>query len=75
MKTSDDEQAKGHLAFWLDPEDIEFIVNEWRKIPDDAPTEIRETWARIAFRASSALHKAGIGTTPKFPNEDEKYKI
>jgi len=74
-KESDEEQEKGRLAFWLDPTDIEFLANEWRKIPDDAPDQVKEAWGRIAFRASSALHKAGIKVEPKFPEDHEKYKI
>ncbi len=69
---SNEEIAKGRIALWLSPEDIEFLSNEWRKIPLDAPLLVTETWARIGFRASTALHKAGIEISPKFQAEHEK---
>jgi len=69
------EKEKGRLALWLDPEDLEFLKNEWRKIPENAPDQVKERWSRIAFRASSALHKAGVKAAEKFPEEHEKYRI
>ncbi|MCM0147187.1 hypothetical protein KCN56_01215 [Photobacterium galatheae] len=72
---SDKEIALGRMAFWLDPKDIEFLANEWRKIPDEAPEQVRETWARIAFRAHSALYHAGIKIDPQFPEAHEQYQI
>lgn len=72
---SDEEINHGRIAFWLDPKDIEFLANEWRKIPENVPEHIRQTWERIAFRASSALHKADIKVDLSFPEEHEKYKI
>ena len=54
------EQGAGRLAFWLHPDAITFIADEWRKLPRDMPKDDREQWADIAFRAMSALHKAGI---------------
>lgn len=71
---SENEKARGNLAFWLAPQDIEFIANEWRKIPEGVAPEVSESWSRIAFRAMSALHKSGIEYEPKFPGENEKYK-
>ncbi len=71
----DEEKNKGRIALWLAPEYVEFLVNEWRKIPDNAPEHIKETWARIAFRASTSLHKAGVTLEPQFPQENEKYII
>lgn len=71
----DEEIEQGRMAFWLDPQDIEFLANEWRKITEDAPDQVKETWGRIAFRASSALHKAGIKVEPVFPEEHEKYNM
>ena len=68
------EKEKGRIALWLDPEDINFITNEWRKIPEGVAPEISEAWARIAFRANTALHKAGITKEIQFPKENEKYK-
>ncbi len=72
---SDEELNKGRVALWLDPEDVAFLADEWRKIPDNAPDQTRETWSRIAFRASSLLHKSGLKYEPKFPNDDEKYIV
>lgn len=70
----EDEQEKGRIAIWLDPEDITFLANEWRKIPDNIDDRSKETWGRVAFRLMTALHKAGIKYEPEFPNETEKYK-
>jgi len=71
---SEKESEEGNLAFWLAPEDIKFIANEWRKIPEGVQEAISESWSRIAFRAMSALHKSGIEYEPEFPSEKEKYK-
>ena len=62
------EQSAGRLAFWLHPNAIAFIANEWRKLPRDLPDNAREQWADIAFRAMAALHKAGIEYTAKPPD-------
>ena len=72
---SDEEKSKGRIALWLSPEDIEFLSNEWRKIPAEAPASVIETWQRIAFRASAALHKSGVIVEPKYPLTHETYKI
>lgn len=72
---ADQEKEQGRMAFWLEPKDIEFLANEWRKIPENVPEHVKQTWERIAFRASSALHKADIKVNPKYPEEYEKYKI
>ncbi|MCC9603380.1 hypothetical protein LOC67_22755 [Stieleria sp. JC731] len=61
------EQIAGRLAFWLHPDTIAFIANEWRKLPRDMPEDDRQHWADIAFRAMSALHKAGIRYTATQP--------
>ena len=61
------EKEQGRVAFWLEPSRIEFIVNEWRKMPTAAPEEDRKQWADIAFRAMAALHKAGVKHDPQFP--------
>lgn len=68
------EKKQGRVSLLLDPEDIKFLANEWRKIPEDVPKNVSETWTRIAFRASSALHKSGINYEPEFPEESMKYK-
>jgi hypothetical protein len=70
-----EEAAKGRIALWLSPEQISFIANEWRKIPDDISPDAKESWADIAFRAMAALHKAGITYEPQFPGDDEKYHL
>jgi len=75
LNTTNEQKEKGRLALWLDPEDLEFLKNEWRKIPDNAPDQVKEKWSQIAFRASSALHKAGVKVDEKFPEEHEKYRI
>jgi hypothetical protein len=54
------EEENGRIAFWLEPSHLEFIVNEWRKMPADASEPDREQWADIAFRGMAALHKVGI---------------
>lgn len=54
------ERENGRIALWLEPSDIQFILSEWRKTPDDEPIEIKERWGRLAFRCNSALHKAGL---------------
>lgn len=71
---SDYEKERGRLALWLSPEDIAFLANEWRKIPESVTPEVSEAWSRVAFRAMSALRKSGISYEPEFPNEDQKYR-
>ena len=56
----------GRIALWLDPSDLAFLVNEWRKMPQSAVASECNQWGDIAFRAMSALHKAGI----KYKAED-----
>lgn len=70
----EEEIAKGRLALWLEPSDIAFICNEWRRLPENLTETERETWARIAFRGMTALHKKGIDYSPEFPENDRKYK-
>jgi hypothetical protein len=69
----EEEVAKGRIALWLDPDDIKFIADEWRKIPDNVSDSIKEIWGRIAFRAMAALHKSGMDYEPKFPDDSQKY--
>ena len=71
----DKELEKGRIAVWLDPEDIKFIADEWRKIPANISDSDRETWGRIAFRFMAALHKSEIEYEPTFPEEGEKYLL
>jgi hypothetical protein len=68
-----EEVSKGRVAFWLSIDDIKFIANECRKIPENAPLQVRETWGRLAFRAMAALHKSNIKYEPIFPEGSEKY--
>ena len=69
------ELEAGRIALWLDPDDIAFLADERRKIPEGASEPVRATWARIAFRAMAALHKAGVEYEPRFPSDDEAYSI
>ena len=69
----DQEIEKGRIALWLSPEDLKFLTNEWRKIPETVELHISETWARIAFRSSAALHQAGIENDPIFPEQSKRY--
>jgi hypothetical protein len=80
------EEENGRLAFWLDPSHLEFIVNEWRKMPTDAPETDRKQWADIAFRGMAALNKAVVDykaqlskvaykLVPRDPNQGADDKI
>ena len=53
------EQAKGRVALWLDPEDLRWLARHCC-CPADAPKEVTDRCARLRFRASAALHKAGL---------------
>jgi len=52
------EIEKGRLALWLEPKDIEFLLNQWKLVPDDESSEKLKTWGKLAFRCSAALHKS-----------------
>jgi hypothetical protein len=54
-----EEQLKGRIALWLDPQDIRFLASHC-SCPVDAGEVERERCARIRFRASAALHRAGV---------------
>ena len=54
-----DEAAKGRVALWLDPADLEWLSQTCR-CDDNADQAQIERCARIRFRASAALHKAGL---------------
>jgi hypothetical protein len=60
------EEAKGRLALWLDPLDIQWLAGHCC-CPPDAPEAVTERCARIRFRAHAALHKAGIKGHPQSP--------
>lgn len=71
----EEEMSKGKIPLFLERHEIEFLCNEWRKIPIDRLTEEqRKTWANIAFKGHASLHKKGMDFQPTFPNESEKYK-
>lgn len=70
-----EEIEKGRIPLWLDPNDILFLLNEWRKIPDDVNESVIGNWSRIAFRASTALHKNGIKNETSKVSDSEKYKL
>ncbi len=75
LTNADAEQEKGRLALWLDPEQIQFLANEWRKIPKETPETIRKQWGEVAFRAMAALHKAGIKHAPELPQSGEELQV
>jgi len=71
----EEEIKKGKIPVFLERYEIEFLCNEWRKIPGDRLTkEQREIWAKIAYKGHARLHKKGMYFEPSFPNESDKYK-
>ena len=70
-----EEIEKGRIPLWLAPNDILFLLNEWRKIPENAENSVMETWNRVAFRASTALHKNGITNEATLLLDTEKYTL
>jgi len=75
LTNADAEREKGRLAFWLEPEQIQFLIHEWHKIPKEAPEIVRKQWGEVAFRAMSALHKAGIKHEQEFPQSGDGFQI
>jgi len=69
------EQEKGRLGVWLEPDQIRFLANEWRKIPKEAPEVVQKQWGEVAFRSMAALHKAGLHYDPEFPQSGEAYQV
>ena len=53
------EQNKGRVALWLAPDDLRWLAGHCC-CPADAEAAVTERCARIRFRASAALHKAGL---------------
>ena len=53
-----EERAKGRVALWLDPADLEYIAGHCC-CADGAPQDQVDRCARIRFRANAALHKSG----------------
>lgn len=71
----DEELNKGRIPVFLEREEVEFLCNEWRKIPTERLTEEeRKRWASIAFKGQASLYKRGMDYKPTFPDESEKYK-
>lgn len=56
---ADAERAAGRVALWLDPADLEWLAAHCA-CPEDAEPATTERCARLRFRASTALHKAGL---------------
>ena len=57
---SEFEKENGRLALWLEPDDIQFVLSEWRKVSDEENETVKESWGKLSFRCNSALHKAGL---------------
>jgi len=57
----DREEELGRLAVWLDPGDAEWL-SQHCCCTDETPEAERERCARVRFRMSAALHKAGHRT-------------
>lgn len=53
------EKEMGRIALWLEPSDLEWLSQHCPCGKDATDAEI-ERCGRIRFRASAALHKAGI---------------
>jgi hypothetical protein len=53
------ERELGRVALWLDPDDLRWLARHCC-CPVDASEEQRQRCARLRFRASAALHKAGL---------------
>lgn len=53
------EAALGRVALWLDVDDLRWLATRCA-CTDATSDEDRERCGRIRFRASAALHKAGI---------------
>lgn len=71
----EEEIEKGKIPVFLKRHEMEFLCNEWRKIPGDRLSkEQREIWAKIAYKVHASLHKKGMHFEPTFPTESEKYK-
>ena len=60
----EEEKVQGRVALWLDPEDIRWLASHCPCAEID-PIESRERCAWIRFRASAALHKAGLPSTDR----------
>ena len=56
---TENEYNKGRLALWLDHDDLQWL-SQHCCCPGDANQEQKDLCARLRFRASAALHKAGL---------------
>jgi hypothetical protein len=56
---SEREASLGRIALWLDAEDLRWLARHCC-CPPDAGEQQRQRCARLRFRASAALHKAGL---------------
>ena len=54
------EGAQGRLPLWLSVEDLQWLAGHCC-CTDSSSAEERERCGRLRFRASAALHKAGVG--------------
>ena len=54
-----DERAKGRVALWLEPTDLEYLSKHCC-CPEGADAAQTERCGRIRFRANAALQKAGL---------------
>ena len=68
------EISKGRLPLWLEKEEVIFLANEWRKIPERIDENSKKFWSQIAFKSKSVLHKNEIEYDTIFPKDNEKYK-
>ncbi len=55
----EEEEKKGRVAVWLEPQDIEWLSGHCC-CTKDAAKDVTDRCLRIRFRASAALHKAGL---------------
>jgi hypothetical protein len=55
--SDDKENAKGHIAVWLAPDDIRWLAKHLAKIEDEGENE---RLGRLRFRLLTALHQAGL---------------
>jgi hypothetical protein len=53
------EVAAGRVALWLSREDLQWLATRC-ECTDTTSVEEKDRCARIRFRASAALHKAGV---------------
>ncbi len=64
------EASFGRIALWLDADDLRWLARHCC-CPVDASEEQRERCARLRFRASAALHKAGLEETGAFADPSD----